>query len=51
MVKDQIEGDSSSRHNRDYPSLRKWMQDDAFEIGEMVAWVSINEDEGLRGKQ
>jgi hypothetical protein len=51
MVKGQIEGDSSSRHNRDYPSLRKWMQDDAFEIGEMVAWVSINEDEGARGKQ
>ncbi len=51
MLEEQIEGESSSRHNRDYPTLREWVSEDRFEIGEMVAWVSINEDDGQRGKQ
>lgn len=50
MVKDQLAGETSSRFDRGYPSLRRWVADDRFEIGEMVAWVSINEDEGRRGK-
>jgi NAD(P)-dependent dehydrogenase (short-subunit alcohol dehydrogenase family) len=50
MVKEQLAGETSSRFDRGYPSLRKWVEDDRFEIGEMVAWVSINEDEGRRGK-
>ena len=50
MIKEESSGESSSRYNRSYPSLRKWLAEDRFEIGEMVAWVSINEDEGLRGK-
>jgi len=51
MLKKQIEGESSSRHDRVYPSLRDWVDDDRFDIGEMVAWISINEDEGRRGKE
>lgn len=51
MIKDGIEGNSSSRYDRVYPSLRKWVNADTFEIGEMVAWVSVHEDEGARGKQ
>jgi hypothetical protein len=50
MIDTESRGESSSLYNREYPSLRKWVQDDRFEIGEMVAWISINEDEGLRGK-
>ncbi len=50
MVKEESSGETSSRFDRAYPSLRKWVDDDRFEIGEMVAWVSINEDEGRRGK-
>jgi NAD(P)-dependent dehydrogenase (short-subunit alcohol dehydrogenase family) len=51
MLKQQVDGDSSSHYDRVYPSLREWVKDDSFEIGEMVAWVSVNEDEGRRGKQ
>lgn len=50
MLKAEIEGESSSRFDRVYPSLRKWVAADAFDIGEMTAWVSVNEDEGRRGK-
>ena len=51
MLEAQLKGESSSRHNRDYPTLREWVAEDRFEIGEMVAWVSINEDDGRRGKE
>ncbi|MEX1247095.1 MAG: hypothetical protein WEA61_01315 [Anaerolineales bacterium] len=50
MLQDEMAGESSSFYNRAYPSLRKWAAEDKFEIGEMTAWVSINEDEGKRGK-
>jgi NAD(P)-dependent dehydrogenase (short-subunit alcohol dehydrogenase family) len=51
MLKKEGAGESSSRYNRAYPTLRRWDAKDSFEIGEMVAWVSINEDEGRRGKE
>ncbi len=51
MLTQQVDGDSSSHYDRVYPSLREWVKDDSFEIGEMTAWVAINEDEGRRGKQ
>ncbi len=51
MLKQQVGSDSSSHYDRVYPSLREWVDTDSFEIGEMVAWVSVNEDEGRRGKQ
>ena len=50
MLKETTAGESSSRFDRGYPSLRTWAADDKFDIGEMVAWVSINEEEGRRGK-
>jgi hypothetical protein len=49
MLKDNI--DSSSNADRAYPALRKWSDDDSFDIGEMVAWISLNEEGGRRGKQ
>jgi len=50
MLKESSAGESSSRYDRGYPSLRTWAEDEQFDIGEMVAWISINEDEGRRGK-
>lgn len=51
MVSEQLQGDSSSRHDRNYPTIRAWsLEEDSFDVGEIVAWVAIHEDEGLRGK-
>lgn len=50
MVQEGLAGESSSRSDRGYPDLRRWQASEAFEIGEIVAWVSIYEDEGRRGK-
>ena len=43
--------DTSSNADRVYPSMRRWSSDDSFDIGEMVAWISLHEEEGRRGKQ
>jgi hypothetical protein len=51
MLQEQMSGESSSRYDRLYPTLREWVEEERFEIGEMTAWVSINEDEGRRGKE
>lgn len=51
MLKDGLSGDSSSRADRGYPELRQWQTSESFNIGEIVAWVSIHEDEGRRGKR
>jgi NAD(P)-dependent dehydrogenase (short-subunit alcohol dehydrogenase family) len=51
MVQAGLAGDSSSQQNRVYPALRNWQpDDDSFEVGEIVAWISSYEDDGLRGK-
>lgn len=51
MLTEQLSGDTSSIHDRAYPTLRNWQaDDDNFYIGEITAWVAINEDEGRRGK-
>lgn len=51
MLDEQLGGDTSSTHDRAYPTLRNWRaDDDSFHIGEITAWVAINEDEGRRGK-
>jgi hypothetical protein len=51
MVQTGLAGDSSSAQNRVYPALRNWQpDDDSFEVGEIVAWISSYEDDGLRGK-
>ncbi|KAA3642727.1 MAG: short-chain dehydrogenase [Chloroflexi bacterium] len=50
MMSEQLDGDTSSRHDRFHPSLRTWKNDDSFHIGEITAWVSMYEDDGKRGK-
>jgi hypothetical protein len=51
MLEQEMAGDTSSQFNRVYPPLREWVAEDRFEIGEIVAWISMNEDEGRRGKE
>lgn len=46
-----IEGDSSSQHDRAYPSTYSWKDEDHFDIGEIVGWLFIHEDGGQRGKE
>ena len=51
MLDEQHSGDTSSAHDRAYPTLRNWLpDDDSFHIGEITAWVAANEDAGRRGK-
>lgn len=51
MIVEEMSGESSSRYDRGYPSLRQWAEgDDSFNVGEITAWISIHEDEGRRGK-
>lgn len=51
MIATEMSGESSSRYDRSYPSLRQWLPgDDSFNVGEITAWISINEDKGKRGK-
>ena len=51
MLDEQLSGDTSSTHDRAYPTLRDWLpNDDSFHIGEITAWVAANEDAGRRGK-
>jgi hypothetical protein len=45
-----LEGDTSSRYDRTYPTVRNWKDDDHFDIGEIVGWLFINEESGRRGK-
>ena len=47
----ELGADTSSRHDRTYPASRQWLSGgDAFDIGEIVAWVLNNEDQGSRAK-
>ena len=50
MMSEQLDGDTSSRHDRFHPSLQTWKNDDNFYIGEITAWVAMFEDDGRRGK-
>lgn len=45
-----LEGDTSSRHDRTYPAMREWQDDDRFDVGEVVGWLFIHEEDGRRGK-
>jgi NAD(P)-dependent dehydrogenase (short-subunit alcohol dehydrogenase family) len=45
-----LDGDTSSRHDRTYPAMREWVDDDAFDVGEIVGWLFIHEEQGRRGK-
>ncbi|MEK6221821.1 MAG: short-chain dehydrogenase, partial [Chloroflexota bacterium] len=51
MMTAELNGDSSSRFNREFAAIRNWdLKDDRFNIGEIAAWVSSYEDKGRRGK-
>ncbi len=45
-----LEGDTSSRYDRTYSAMRDWQDDDSFDVGEMVGWLFIHEEDGRRGK-
>ncbi|MDF1500458.1 MAG: hypothetical protein P1P76_08315 [Anaerolineales bacterium] len=45
-----LEGETSSRYDRSYPAVRNWKDDDRFDIGEIVGWLFIHEEDGRRGK-
>ncbi len=45
-----LSGDTSSRLDRIFSDSRAWRANDAFDIGEVVAWIFIHEDAGRRGK-
>ena len=44
-------GDTSSRYDRSFRASHEWLpDDDAFDIGAIVAWVLSYEEQGERGK-
>ncbi len=50
-VRAEPDGDSSSRADRSFVASREWRSDDGlFDIGEIVAWILIYEEDGQRGK-
>jgi NAD(P)-dependent dehydrogenase (short-subunit alcohol dehydrogenase family) len=51
VISHELEGDTSSRHDRMFGASRDWQGDGAFpDIGELVAWIFSHEEEGMRGK-
>lgn len=49
-VQRQLAGESSSRHDRVYRTARRWQEEDTFDIGEVVGWLFIHEEDGRRMK-
>jgi hypothetical protein len=51
LIQAEITDDTSSRLNRLFHTDRQWRRDAAFpDIGEIVGWIFIEEDQGARGK-
>jgi hypothetical protein len=51
MVRAELSGETSSRHDREFAASREWAWDEnSFDIGEIVAWIFTYEDQGKRGK-
>ncbi|WP_455211763.1 polysaccharide biosynthesis protein [Kaarinaea lacus] len=47
----EMSEDTSSHYDRLFHASRLWLQDETFpDIGEIVAWIFIQEDQGVRGK-
>jgi NAD(P)-dependent dehydrogenase (short-subunit alcohol dehydrogenase family) len=47
----ELNGDTSSRHDREFTASRAWRPDeDVFDIGEIAAWIFSTEDKGRRYK-
>ena len=50
-VRAEPDADTSSRADRSFVASREWRSDDrSFDIGEIVAWILIYEEDGQRGK-
>jgi NAD(P)-dependent dehydrogenase (short-subunit alcohol dehydrogenase family) len=45
-----VAGDTSSHIDRPFAASRTWMNDDTFDVGEVVGWVFNEEEQGRRGK-
>ncbi|MGD2163276.1 MAG: hypothetical protein PVI81_04610 [Anaerolineales bacterium] len=45
-----MEGETSSRYDRTYSAMREWETNDHFDVGEIVGWLFIYEEDGRRGK-
>jgi hypothetical protein len=51
VITTEVGDDTSSGHNRLFHASRLWRQDTAFpDIGEIVGWIFIEEEQGARGK-
>lgn len=51
VIHEELGGDTSSRHDRNYPASREWNPDDLrIDIGELVGWLFSEEEQGRRGK-
>jgi hypothetical protein len=49
-VQRQLTGESSSRYDRVYRTARRWQVKDSFDIGEIVGWLFVHEEDGQRMK-
>ncbi len=51
VIQRELAGDTSSRHDRNYPTSREWAPTDLrIDIGELVGWLFGEEEGGRRGK-
>ena len=49
-IRSTLAAPASSRLDRAYPSTLNWRDEDSFDIGEIVGWLFIVEEDGRRGK-
>jgi len=49
-IQEKLAGDTSSQHDRAYPSAVAWRDEDTFDVGEIVGWLLTHQERGRRGK-
>ncbi len=49
-IQEKLAEDTSSQHDRAYPSAVAWRDDDTFDVGEIVGWLFTHQERGRRGK-
>ena len=49
-IQEKLAGDTSSQHDRAYPSAVAWRDEDTFDVGEIVGWLFTHQERGRRGK-
>ncbi|MFP3853668.1 MAG: short-chain dehydrogenase [Anaerolineales bacterium] len=50
MLETKLDGDTSSKFDRNYPALRNWRPESEISVGELVGWLFSTEEEGRRAK-